>query len=157
MVSLFFIIFLAVTIFFGAKCKKGLKGNKDKSFFCFLAACITGGVSLILLIFVSILINKVGTAYIVDIKIAMYEEENASIEESIDEKVRSYMEFEANTYGELKDKDAINIVFLFPKLQSDTLVQKQVEVYIQNREAIKQLKEKRIDLLKSKWLLYFGR
>ena len=87
----------------------------------------------------------------------MYEEENASIEESIDVTVRSYMDFEASTYGELKDKDAINLVSLFPELKSDTLVQKQIEVYVANNDKIKQLKEEKIDLSKSKWKLYFGR
>lgn len=44
----------------------------------------------------------------------MYEEENASIEKSINVTVKSYMDFEASTYEELKDKDAINLVSLLP-------------------------------------------
>ena len=87
----------------------------------------------------------------------MYEEENASIEESIDVTVRNYMDFEASTYGELKDKDAINLVSLFPELKSDSLVQKQIEVYLANNAKIKELKEDEIDLSKAKWNLYFGR
>ena len=82
---------------------------------------------------------------------------NASIEESINVTVKSYMDFEASTYGELKDKDAINLVSLFPELKSDTLVQKQIEVYIANNDKIKELKEEKIELTKSKWLLYFGK
>lgn len=160
MVSLFFIIFLAVTIFFvvkGIKEYKSDNGYEDVSFGYFAVAVIAGIVSIIFLIWVFVLINRVGTGYTIDNKIAMYEEENASIEESIDVTVRSYMDFEASTYGELKDKDAINLVSLFPELKSDTLVQKQIEVYVANNDKIKQLKEEKIDLSKSKWKLYFGR
>ena len=160
MVSLFFIIFLAVTIFFvekGIKEYKSDNGDEDVCFGYFAAAVIAGIVSIIFLIGVFVLINRVGTGYTIDNKIAMYEEENASIEESIDVTVRSYMDFEASTYGELKDKDAINLVSLFPELKSDTLVQKQIEVYVANNDKSKQLKEEKIDLSKSKWKLYFGR
>ena len=160
MVSLFFIIFLAVTIFFVVKSIKEYKsdnGDEDVFFGYFKVAVIAGIVSIIFLIWVFILICRVGTGYTIDNKIAMYEEENASIEKSIDVTVKSYMDFEASTYGELKDKDAINLVSLFPELKSDTLVQKQIEVYVANNDKIKQLKEEKIDLSKSKWKLYFGR
>lgn len=160
MVSLFFIIFLAVTIFFVVKgIKEYESDNGDENVYVgyFVVAVIAGIVSIIFLIWVFILINRVGTGYTIDNKIAMYEEENASIEESIDVTVKSYMDFEASTYGELKDKDAINLVSLFPELKSDTLVQKQIEVYVANNYKIKQLKEEKIDLSKSKWKLYFGR
>lgn len=155
MVSLFFIIFLALTVFFVVRCIK--EANENVCFGYFIVAIIAGIVSIIFLIWVFILINRVGTGYTIDNKIAMYEEENASIEESINVTVKSYMDFEASTYGELKDKDAINLVSLFPELKSDTLVQKQIEVYVANNDKIKELKEEKIDLSKSKWKLYFGK
>lgn len=160
MVSLFFIIFLALTVFFVVRCIKEAKsenGDGDVCFGYFIVAIIAGIVSIIFLIWVFILINIVGTGYTIDNKIAMYEEENASIEESINVTVKSYMDFEASTYGELKDKDAINLVSLFPELKSDTLVQKQIEVYVANNDKIKELKEEKIDLSKLKWKLYFGK
>ena len=87
----------------------------------------------------------------------MYEEENKSIENSIDITVKSFMDYEASTYQEIKDKDGIDLVALFPKLKSDTLVQKQIEVYLANNDKLKELKEKKIDLSKAKWELYFGK
>lgn len=114
-------------------------------------------ISIILFIWVIILIDKIGTGHIIDNKIAMYEEENASIEERIDLTVKNYMYFEASTYGELKDQDAITLVSVFPELKSDTLVQKQLKIYVANNNKIKQLKEEKIDLSKSKLELYFGR
>lgn len=160
MVSLFFIIFLPVTIFFvviGIKEYKRINRNENVYFGYCAAAVISGVCAVGFLIWIFELIYEVGTEYTIDYKIAMYEEENASIEESIDVTVKNYMDFEARTYGELKDKDAINLVSLFPELKSDTLVQKQIEVYIANKDKIIQLKEKKIDLSKSKWKLYFGR
>ncbi len=159
MVSLFFIIFLALTIFFAKKSRKVRKSDDENEdgLGYFVLASLAGVFSFFLLMWVFALVNIVGTGYTIDSKIAMYEEENASIEESIDVTVKSYMDFEASTYGKLKDKDAINLVSLFPELKSDTLVQKQIEVYIANNDEIKRLKEEKIDLPKSKWKLYFGR
>lgn len=116
------------------------------------------GVSFIVfLIWVAVLIYQVGTGVTISQKISMYEEENARIEESIDTLVKSYMDFEASTYIELKDKDTINLVALFPELNSDTLVQQQIAIYVSNNQKIKELRENQIDLQKARWMLYFGR
>lgn len=93
---------------------------------------------------------------VIDEKIAMYQEENEKIEKSIDTKVQLYMEFEAETYASLKNKDSIDLVTLFPELQSDELVKKQIDVHTKNNDKIKKLKEKKINLSKIKWKLYFG-
>lgn len=160
MVSLFFILFLAVTVFFGVQSIKEWKsddGDEDLFSFYIIASIVSGIVAIIFFIWVFILINRVGTGYTIDEKIAMYKAENTSIEESIDATVKNYMNFEATTYAELKDEDAINLVSLFPELKSDTLVQQQIEVYVANNQKIKELKEEKIDLSKAKWKLYFGR
>ena len=160
MVSLFLIIFLALTVFFVERCIKEEKRENGDSDLCadyFIVACIFGILAIIFLIWVFILIKAVATVHIIDEKIEMYQEENASIEESIDVAVKSYMDYEASTYGELKDKDAMNLVSHIPELKSDTLVQQQIEVYVENNKKIKELKEEKIDLSKSKWKLYFGK
>jgi hypothetical protein len=114
-------------------------------------------ISFALLIWIGHLVVEVGTGHTIDEKIAMYEEENRAIEESIDATVKAYMEFEANTYVELKDKDSMNLVSLFPELKSDTLVQQQIEVYVSNNNQIKELKEEKIELSRAKFKLYFGK
>ena len=150
MVSLFFMIFLALTIF------SIVIGLHDRN--CeFLLATLFGAITFVLLIWDLMLICKVGTGYIIDDKIKMYEEENKSIEQSIDMTVKSHMNYEASTYGELKDKDAMNLVSIIPELKSDELVQKQIEVYVNNNAEIKELKEKKIELSESKWFLYFDK
>lgn len=158
MVSLFFVISL---ITMGLLCAKGNealeKGEKDKiETWCSFIAC-NMLIAFIFLIWIIRLIFAVGMGYTIDDKIAMYEAENEAIEASIDVTVKNYMDFETRTYGELKDKDAINFVSLFPELKSDTLVQRQIEVYISNNDVIKKLREEKIELSKSKWKLYFGR
>lgn len=162
MVTLFFIIFFALTVFFVVKfikqARRGEENIDEGSCYIYSRLIFFGGlVSACLLIWIFYLIYTVGTGFTIENTIAMYEEENASIEESINVTVKGYMDFEASTYGELKDKDAINLVSLFPELKSDTLVQKQIEVYVANNAKIKELRETKIELSKSKWMLYFGR
>lgn len=161
MVSLFFILFLAVFVFFTVKLvkelEKGYNRVEDVVIFNIVMMVIFGIITVIFFIWTFVLINTVGTGSTIERKIAMYQEENSAIEESIDITVKSYMDFETSTYIELKDKDAINLVSLFPELKSDTLVQRQIDVYVTNNKKIKELKEAHIDLSKAKWKLYFGR
>ena len=123
---------------------------------CLVLSIIFGILSVIFLCWEFILINTVATSSIIDERIAMYQSENAAIEENIDTIVKNYMEFESNTFDELKDTDSISLISLFPELKSDTLIQKQIEIYIANNNEIKSLKEEQIYLTKSKWYLYFG-
>lgn len=162
MVSIFLIFFLSATVFFIVKIIKGVKGKGDKDNEYVLAAYAMAGIvsalgTFIFVIWVSTLINRVVTEYTIDNKIAMYEEENVSIEESIDVMVKSCMDFEASTFDDLKDKDVIYLVSLCPELKSDTFVQEQIKIYIANNNNIKELKKEKINLSKSKWKLYFGR
>ena len=95
---------------------------------------------------------------IIDKKIEMYQEENTDIEQSIDIVVEEYLKHEHDTFADLKTEESpITLVTLFPELKSDTLVQKQIEIYVANNDQIKSLKEERIDIAKLKWILYFGK
>lgn len=89
-------------------------------------------------------------------KIAMYTEENTQIEERIANTVAAYKEYEQETFAEFKQDDVMVAVSLYPELKSDTLVQKEIETYINNNNTIKQLKAELIDKSISKWWLYFG-
>lgn len=90
-------------------------------------------------------------------KIEMYEEENTKIEKQIDTLVKQYMEYEGKTLAEFKSESSITLVSLYPELKSDDLVSKQIEVYIENNNKIKELKEDKINMKIGKWLLYFGK
>ncbi len=99
---------------------------------------------------------KVARADILDEKIAMYEEENQKIEQEIDRIVEEYLKHEKDTYTDLKAEESpITLITLFPELKADELVQQQIGIYVANREEIKQLKERKIDLKIWRWALYF--
>lgn len=158
MIGLSFIfICIMIPIFLVISVKKAR--NNDGEFVLFiLITLVFVAFFLILAVRGYELIVEIANGYTIDNKIAMYEEENASIEASIDAIVKDYMNFEENTYGELKDdENIINLISLYPELKSDTLVQKQIEVYIANNDEIKRLKVEKCDLSKARWLLYFGR
>ena len=113
-------------------------------------------VAIVLFIAICFSAATLGTASRIDQKIEMYEKENSVIESRIDSAVENYIKYEASTYTEIKDKDAITLVSLFPELKADELVQQQLYVYVANNQKIKELRETKIDLSMDKFLLYFG-
>lgn len=92
-----------------------------------------------------------------DDKIAMYEQENTAIEQSIDVLVKDYYKHESDTYNSLKPENAVLFASAYPELQSNNLAMKQLEIYVENNDKIKELKEDRINLSRNRFWLYFGR
>lgn len=97
------------------------------------------------------------TSNVIDEKIAMYQEENAKIQEQINTAVKEYMSHESDMYKDLKAESSITLATLYPELKSNEIVQKQIEVYLCNNEIVKGLKNEKIEVQKLKWLLYFGK
>ena len=114
-------------------------------------ATVIAGVALIVML--CGIIKIVG----IDERIAMYEEENVKIEQQIAEVVTQYQQYEKEIFTEVKPESSMTLVSLYPELKSDTLVQKQIEVYTANNEKIKALKEREITAGYLKWWLYFGK
>ena len=92
-----------------------------------------------------------------DDKIAMYEQENAAIEQSVDVLVKDYYKHESDTYSSLKPENAVLFASAYPELQSNELATKQLEIYVENNNKIKGLKMDQINLSRNKFWLYFGR
>lgn len=90
-------------------------------------------------------------------KIAMYEQENTAIEQSVDVLVKDYYRHESDTYSSLKPENAVLFASAYPELQSNDLAMKQLEIYVENNDKIKELKEDRINLSRNRFWLYFGR
>ena len=114
-----------------------------------VATIISTIVSIVLLICV---LNR----FNIEKKIALYEEENAKIELQIADTVKQYQEYETGIFTEVSPEDSITLVALYPELKSDTLVQSQIEVYVENNRAIKELKSSAINASVYRWWLYFG-
>ena len=121
--------------------------------FPFFSSLIMGGLA----IFTFYCWMSISTEHVLDQKIVMYEEENTSIEQSIGSIVEDYMDYESNAYSDLKSQDLMELVTNFPELKADALVQEELDIYIENNQKIKELKEEKIDLSTMKWLLYFGK
>lgn len=100
--------------------------------------------------------NYMVNGIIANDKIKMYTEENTKIETQIGDLVKNYMEFESDTYKEFKNESSITLINMYPELKSDELVQKQINIYLENNNKIKELKEQNIDYKIGKWLFYFG-
>lgn len=88
--------------------------------------------------------------------IAMHEEENARIEEQIATAIESYQEHELNVMTEVAPESAITLVTLYPTINSDEMVQKQLEIYYNNHNEITTLKSELIRGNAYRWWLYFG-
>lgn len=99
---------------------------------------------------------KVSTLSTVETRIEMYQEENAKIEQQIANVVAQYQQHETEIFTTVAPESSIALVTLYPELKADTLVQKQIEVYVENNEKIKNLKEEQINGSVLKWWLYFG-
>ena len=78
------------------------------------------------------------------------------IEEQISAVVKQYQEYETGIFANAKTESSVTLVALYPDLKADALVKKQIEVYLENNEKIKELKEKKINGNVIRWWLYFG-
>ena len=111
------------------------------------------GSTIALLVLGSTLVGEKG----LDLKLQMHEEENARIELAIKTEVQTYMQYEHDTYVQIGDEDVEILVIRYPELHSNELVQQQLEILKENNQIIRQLKIEKIDLIKVRWWLYFGK
>lgn len=121
---------------------------------------VSGGIgflfSIIAFITIIILGIHVKSISVIDYRIEMYEEENARIEQQIADVVEEYQKYETDIFMEVAPESAVTMVSLYPELKSDSLVQAQIEVYVENNKTIKYLKDKQINGDVYRWWLYFG-
>lgn len=114
---------------------------------------IVGFFALVGLIVVSIHVKSLS---VIDSRIEMYEEENARIEQQIADVVEQYQKYETDIFMEVAPESAVTMVSLYPELKSDSLVQAQIEVYVENNKTIKNLRDQQIKGDVYRWWLYFG-
>lgn len=115
---------------------------------------ISGGV--ISFITFIVLCVSVSGLKVIDAKIEMYQTENTNIENQITECVKQYQQYETDIFTEVTPESAVTLISLYPELKADTLVAKQIEVYLANNQKIKELKESKISGDVYRWWLYFG-
>jgi hypothetical protein len=103
------------------------------------------------------LLNGLVSMRVIDNKIKLYESQNKEIENKVEITVKNYMEYEGNTYKELKSDNYIQLVNLYPDLKADQLIQQQMTLYTKNNNKIIKLKEEKLNKTIYKWWLYFGK
>ena len=130
------------------------KTESDTAFVCLLFSGISFGISLIATIVLGVNVSQLS---VLDTQIEMYQEENTQIEQQIANVVCQYQQYETEIFTTVAPEDSISLVALYPELKSNTLVQKQIDVYVANNEKIKALKEKQINGRVLRWWLYFGK
>ena len=121
-------------------------------FISFTGAVIFGIIALIIVISMGI---NAYDMFVIDDKIKLYEEENKNIESEITTIVNNYQGYEKDIISSLADMETI--VIKIPELKSSELVKTQIQLYVDNNNKIKELKEKKVDAKVYKWLLYFGK
>jgi len=116
--------------------------------------------SIIILILVivwgCITLNSIVGERTIDERITMYQEENTKIQADVSRIVGDYMNWEKETYDNVKNESPIVLVQLFPELKSSELVGRQIDLYIVNNDKIRGLREKKINIELDKFWLYFG-
>jgi hypothetical protein len=133
----------------------GIKNDWDTTYE--MPPLIIGAIGFFLVAIVTIfLMYNVSSAKVIDEKIAMYQTENEKIETQIAEVVQQYQEYEQGTFDKVAPDKAVTLVSLYPELKSDELVSKQIAIYVDNNNKIKELKEDKINASVDRWWLYFG-
>ena len=106
---------------------------------------LSGLVGFILLIAVlACTYNYYKISTISDQKIKLYTEQNKDIENKVGLVVDKYLEHEKYTYATLKPKTKITLASTYPELQSNKLVQQQIQLYNENNKNITNCKLQKI-------------
>lgn len=122
-----------------------------------LLGAFLGSIPLVVCIVVAISLTvQVSNLSVIDRKIAMYEHENAKIEQQIETAITAYQQHEKDVFTEVKPDSYIQLVSIYPELKSDTLVKEQIKTYQSNNKKIKELKVTAINGNVKRWWLYFG-
>lgn len=150
MITLLFIVFTIITI--AMVCANNRELDYDDSL------CVMIVIDLVCVGGIIILLgNLFNVSYVIPNKIAMYQEENAIIEERVSSTVTKYMEYEKDiVYEVTPSDDAMTLISLYPELGSDELIKEEINVYVSNNNKIRELKDTELNKSIYKFLLYFG-
>ena len=89
-------------------------------------------------------------------QIAMYEEENTKIESSVTQTVERYLEHELNIFENLQGENIQTLLVVYPEINGNELVKKQIEIYVNNNDKVRTLKEQKLNIEVWKFWVYFG-
>ena len=99
---------------------------------------------------------NVQRAGLIDEKLELAQTQNAEIETKVKVAVEDYIGHESETYKSLKPEEVMAAATVYPELQSNQLVQNELNLYEENNKKIAELKEQKINAKIARWWLYFG-
>ena len=164
MLIMLFGIGLAILIFgiicyakksYKEKTPKFFKWVYDNEWFYYTLNIVGTIISIIALIAVIIVGVVYSNSMVIDDKIALYEEENANIQQSVNLLVEDYKDYESSTFKDFKADDMTMVLSMYPELKSNKLVVEQIELHVANNAKIKELKELKLSYRVYEWWLFF--
>lgn len=159
MLIVLFIFFLLLTILSVILSNKDIGDELNQE----LLICTLGCIDVAIVAVIVYFCGDLASLSITDQKIKMYEQENNNIQYSISEIVENYKDYEVESQTKslenikTQNLDVGLVTQIYPDLKSNELVAKQIEVYSDNNNKIKQLKEEKLNKQIVKWWLYFGK
>lgn len=119
---------------------------------------IIGGIFIVLPSIITMIIGAVSISNnrTIDEKIAMYTEENQRIETMVTTSVEKYLEHEFNIFDNLQGEDIQTLLVVYPEINSNELVKRQVEIFVENNNKIKELKTEKLNIKVWRFWVYFG-
>lgn len=145
------IIFIAIGVLISLR--TNCPEDNPMTYIGFIFGILLTLASLIMLI---IGVSNIVSGRTIDEKINIYETENSKIELSITKVIENYLEHELNIYESLDGENIETLVTIYPQIKSNTLVENQMKIYIDNNNIIKNLKVDKVNLKIWKWWVYFG-
>jgi hypothetical protein len=143
MLTLILLIVIAICIILTSY---AIKTDRTDSDFMEVLIFLSGLVGLILLIAVLLCTYEYyETITLADQRIQLYAEQNKDIENKVGLVVDKYLQHEKDTYGTLKPKTKITLASIYPELQSNKLVQQQIQLYNENNKKITNCKLQKIE------------
>ena len=131
-------------------------GKKDRDYEGRCLAFLIPGVGvLILSVVVSmVLVMFITDCKVIDQKIEILEENNAEIEEKLQEAIDAYCEYEDDNFDNFSNPETIFLVF--PELKADALFQTYMTTLQSNKKEITELQLEKAYEPVYRWWLYFG-
>ena len=111
-------------------------GNVDFEYLTFLSGIAAIVILTLLILVLKFTYNYYKTMTIADQKIQLYTEQNKDIENKVALVVDKYLKHEKDTYAELKPETKITLASTYPELQSNQLVQQQIQLYNENNKKL---------------------
>lgn len=121
--------------------------SEDNSRYCSEVASIVGGVSVLLLGVTLLITIAAGVIYnsiksTANAQLEVLNEQNEIVLAQIEPLVQQALNYESNTYKELKLTPENIVAFgnMYPQLQANSFIQSQIYIIVENQKEIKDLK-----------------